>query len=80
MVRYVVLASLLVVAAGHPAQAQAQAKRPAETPPAPTAAVAGPDKTVQRMAPPLGCDRLTIAEGLPNSNVHAIVQDGRGFI
>src|SRR5262249_29183084 len=30
--------------------------------------------------PPLGCDRLTIADGLPNSNVHAIVQDGSGFI
>jgi ligand-binding sensor domain-containing protein len=40
----------------------------------------GADKTVQRLAPPLGCDRLTIANGLPNSNMRAIVQDKRGFI
>src|SRR5262245_52980455 len=40
----------------------------------------GDAKTVQRLAPPLGCDRLTIAEGLPNSQVHAIVQDRRGFM
>ena len=38
------------------------------------------DKTVQRIAPPLGCDKLTIADGLPNSNMRAIVQDKRGFI
>ena len=40
----------------------------------------GTFRTVRRLAPPLGCDRLTIADGLPNSNVRAIVQDGRGFI
>ncbi|MDQ3364385.1 MAG: SpoIIE family protein phosphatase [Myxococcota bacterium] len=37
-------------------------------------------KTVQRLASPLGCDRLTLAEGLPNSNVRVIVQDQRGFV
>lgn len=37
-------------------------------------------KTVQRLTPPLGCDRLTTADGLPNSNVTAIVQDARGFM
>src|SRR5215831_11823569 len=70
MVRAVVLASLLAVAAGRPVLAKVLS-------PAPTAAA---DKTVQRMAPPLGCDRLSIAEGLPNTNVHAIVQDRSGFI
>jgi ligand-binding sensor domain-containing protein/serine phosphatase RsbU (regulator of sigma subunit) len=75
--RYVVLASLLVVVPGVPVLANAQTKRAVETAPAPTA---GPDKTVQRMAPPLGCDRLTINEGLPNSNVRSIIQDGSGFI
>jgi ligand-binding sensor domain-containing protein/serine phosphatase RsbU (regulator of sigma subunit) len=43
-------------------------------------AVAKADKSVQRLAPPLGCDRLSIAEGLPNSNVRAVVQDRNGFI
>jgi ligand-binding sensor domain-containing protein len=37
-------------------------------------------KVVQRLTPPLGCDRLTIANGLPNSNVTAIAQDARGFM
>lgn len=37
-------------------------------------------KRVQRVAPPLGCDRLTIVEGLPNSTVLGIVQDKRGFM
>jgi len=46
----------------------------------PSPAAANAEKTVQRMAPSLGCDRLTIAEGLPNSNVRAVVQDKRGFI
>ncbi|HWU86840.1 MAG TPA: two-component regulator propeller domain-containing protein [Kofleriaceae bacterium] len=44
------------------------------------ASAAAANKTVQRMAAPLGCDRLTIAEGLPNSNVHSVVQDRRGFM
>ncbi|HEX2691950.1 MAG TPA: two-component regulator propeller domain-containing protein [Kofleriaceae bacterium] len=38
------------------------------------------DKTVQRIAPPLGCDRLTVADGLPSADVRAIVQDPRGFV
>jgi ligand-binding sensor domain-containing protein/serine phosphatase RsbU (regulator of sigma subunit) len=41
---------------------------------------AGEAKTVRDVSPPLGCDRLTITEGLPNSNVRAIVQDRSGFI
>src|SRR5262245_48477885 len=78
--RYVVLAPFFIVAAGSPVLVNAQAKRSVEIAAAPTGATADPDKTVQRMAPPLGCDRLTIAEGLPNSNVRAIIQDGNGFI
>lgn len=76
MMRHVVFALLVTVGTSHLARAGAPIKRAAEPPPAAT----GSDKTVQRVAPPLGCDRLTIAEGLPNSNVHAIVQDRRGFV
>jgi len=47
--------------------------------PAPPAADASM-KIVKRLAPPLGCNRLTIADGLPNSNVTAIAQDARGFL
>lgn len=67
MVRHVafaLLAALASLAAGHPLVASA----------------AEPDKTVRRLAPPLGCVRMSLAEGLPNSNVRAIVQDQRGFI
>ncbi|MEJ7598947.1 MAG: two-component regulator propeller domain-containing protein [Kofleriaceae bacterium] len=46
----------------------------------PAPAVEGNAKTVKRLAPPLGCDRLTIAEGLPNSNVRAVAQDHSGFM
>lgn len=37
-------------------------------------------KVAQRLTPPLGCNRLTSTDGLPNSNVTAIVQDARGFM
>jgi two-component system sensor histidine kinase ChiS len=37
-------------------------------------------KTVEHLAPPLSFDRLGSAEGLPNSDVRAIVQDRRGFL
>ncbi len=37
-------------------------------------------KTVQHMPAPLSFDRLTNADGLPNTNIRAIVQDQRGFI
>jgi ligand-binding sensor domain-containing protein len=74
MVRHVVFALLVALVAGGPALAKGPIKGAVE------AATAGSWKTVQRLAPPLGCDRLTIAEGLPNSHVHAIVQDRRGFI
>jgi len=75
MVRPVVFAVLVAVLAGVPAWA----KGPPAKPTVEVAAV-GDWKTVQRLVPPLGCDRLTIAEGLPSSTVHAIVQDRRGFI
>ncbi|HEX4416944.1 MAG TPA: two-component regulator propeller domain-containing protein [Kofleriaceae bacterium] len=68
----------------HPAWARVPVKNAhAEAQPAPApvpAPAIGADKTVQRLAPPLGCDRLTIGDGLPNSNVRAIAQDHRGFI
>jgi ligand-binding sensor domain-containing protein/serine phosphatase RsbU (regulator of sigma subunit) len=56
--------SLLVLAAVHSSPARA----------------AGAEKSVQRLAPTLGCDRLTSAEGLPNSNVKVVLQDKLGFI
>jgi ligand-binding sensor domain-containing protein/serine phosphatase RsbU (regulator of sigma subunit) len=37
-------------------------------------------KTVEPLAPPLGFDRLGSADGLPNSDVRAIVQDRSGFL
>jgi ligand-binding sensor domain-containing protein len=74
MVRHVVFAVLVALAPGGPALAKGPAK------PAVEAAAVGDWKTVQRLAPPLGCDRLAIAEGLPSAHVHAIVQDRRGFI
>jgi ligand-binding sensor domain-containing protein/serine phosphatase RsbU (regulator of sigma subunit) len=80
MVRHVFFAVLVAVVAGRPALAKAPIGGTVE-PLRPTPALtAGADKTVQRLAPPLGCDRLTIAEGLPNSQVRAIVQDRRGFL
>ncbi|HWO26797.1 MAG TPA: two-component regulator propeller domain-containing protein [Kofleriaceae bacterium] len=55
------------------------AATPAATLPDPPAA-SGASKTVLRIDPPFGCDRLTIAEGLPNAHVRSIVQDQRGFM
>jgi two-component system sensor histidine kinase ChiS len=80
MVRHVAFALLVVLVAASPALAKGPSKGAAEPSPPPATAAAGTGKTVQRMEPPLGCDRLTITEGLPNSQVHAIVQDRRGFI
>ncbi|MBC7975953.1 MAG: SpoIIE family protein phosphatase [Myxococcales bacterium] len=37
-------------------------------------------KTVEHLAPPLSFDRLGNADGLPNSDIRAIVQDRRGFL
>jgi two-component system sensor histidine kinase ChiS len=37
-------------------------------------------KTVEHLRPPLRFDRLGIADGLPNNDVRAIVQDRRGFL
>src|SRR5688572_7684561 len=82
MARNVVLAVLVALAVDRSAFAKAPVRAPGAA--AAAAAVAAPvpanAKTVRRLAPPLGCDRLTIAEGLPNSQVHAIVQDQRGFM
>ena len=85
MARPVVFALFMVLLADHSAEARVPVKRAldAARPVAAAAAVAAAastDKTVQRMVQPLGCDRLSVAEGLPNSNVHAIVQDKSGFI
>ena len=44
------------------------------------AAPAAPAKTVRGLAPPLGCDTLAVADGLPHSHVLAIAQDKLGFI
>jgi len=68
---YAFLAALLSVRA---AAAQGPAK------PAETAAPVAPDKTEHRLASALGCDRVTLAEGLPHSNVRAVVQDKLGFV
>src|ERR1044071_2762097 len=86
MARPVVFALFVVLLAGHSAEARVPVKRALDAArPLPAAAVAAAaatstDKRVQRMVQPLGCDRLSVAEGLPNSNVHAIVQDRSGFI
>jgi ligand-binding sensor domain-containing protein len=37
-------------------------------------------KTAEHLAPPLTFDRLGNSEGLPNSDIRAIVQDRRGFL
>ena len=37
-------------------------------------------KTVEHLPPPLRFDRLGNADGLPNNDVRAIVQDRRGFL
>ena len=74
MVRFVVLALLVALATGRPALAKGPAKAVVVEPPP-----MGEGKTVQRLTPPLNCDRLTMAEGLPNSQVRAIVQDRQGF-
>src|ERR1041384_6232593 len=84
MARTVVFALLAVLLADRPALAKVPVKRTLDAArPAAAVAIAGAgvnDKTVQRMVQPLGCDRLSVAEGLPNSNVHAITQDRSGFI
>jgi ligand-binding sensor domain-containing protein len=77
MVRPVVFAVLVTLAAGGSALAKGPPKGAVE----PAAGGTGGEwKTVQRLAPPLGCDRLGITEGLPNPTVHTIVQDRRGFM
>lgn len=38
------------------------------------------EKTVTHLSPPLGCNRITIAEGLPSPHVGAITQDAQGFV
>lgn len=80
MVRPLALAWLVAVMASRPLVTEGAVQRGPEIPRSNPAMVPRADKTVQRLAPPLGCDLLTIAEGLPNSNVRAIVQDRRGFL
>src|ERR1043165_3892011 len=85
MARPVVFALFLVLLADQSAEARVPAKRAldAARPVAAAAAAAvaaSTDKTVQRMVQPLGCDRLSVAEGLPTARRHAIVQARSGFI
>ena len=76
MVRNALLSLFVLLAAAAPARARRE--RPAVAA-APAPAV-GADKSTERLQSPLGCDRVTIADGLPNSNVEAIVQDKLGFV
>lgn len=70
VVRHVVLASIASVAIAH-----AKPTLPA----APVAAVE--DEVRQRtIAPSLGTVQLSLPEGLPNTNIRAIVQDSLGFM
>jgi ligand-binding sensor domain-containing protein/serine phosphatase RsbU (regulator of sigma subunit) len=81
MARNLVCAALAVLAADGSALAKGPAKSATAATAAPAATRATGDlATVQHLAPSLGCDRLTVADGLPNSQVHAIVQDRRGFL
>src|SRR5689334_11850804 len=83
MLRHVVVVLLIAAAAASGPAAAKPAARAVVPAPAPIVAApvgTGLVKSVQRLAPPLGCDKLTIAEGLPNSNVRAIVQDKLGFV
>ncbi len=87
MVRHYILAALIgligiigIVGPGVDRAAMAKGVTAPAPAPAPVPAVAADSNTVQPLAPSLGVDRLTIAEGLPNSNVKAIAQDQRGFI
>lgn len=74
---------LAVLGAGRPARAAPKGPGagagavPAPAPPPPPVVA---NKTVQRLAPSLSCDRVTVTEGLPNPDVRAMVQDGRGFM
>jgi ligand-binding sensor domain-containing protein/serine phosphatase RsbU (regulator of sigma subunit) len=80
MVRHVIFALLVVLVADRPAQGAPQRGPDVVRPGMVPASAGGADKTVLRLAPPLGCDRLTVADGLPNPDVRAIIQDPRGFI
>jgi ligand-binding sensor domain-containing protein len=82
--RHVAAAVLVALVVARPAAAKGPAKGGTVGAPAvaavPAVPAVGDGKTVQRLGPPFGCDRLSIADGLPNATVHAIVQDRRGFI
>ena len=86
--RHVVYAVLAVLFSARAVAAKGPPKKAPEPPAAPPAAegrstptsAVTPEKTEHRPAAGLGCDRLTIAEGLPNSDVTAVVQDKLGFI
>jgi ligand-binding sensor domain-containing protein len=62
-----------------PAAAAAAPASPAP-PAAGPATGAGATKSTDRIAPSVNFDRLSYAEGLPNSHVKAIIQDKLGFI
>jgi ligand-binding sensor domain-containing protein/serine phosphatase RsbU (regulator of sigma subunit) len=80
MVHKLTVAWLVALLAAGSAMA-AEPPKAAPPDPAPVDAFTnGLNKITKRLTPPLGCDRLTIADGLPNSNVTAIAQDARGFL
>ena len=87
MVRQVALCAFVVALLHAPVHAKGPNPVRVGTPPPATPATPAPEpasavaaKDIIRLAPPLECDRVTITEGLPNSHVHAIVQDKLGFM
>ncbi len=81
MVRHLIFALLVATfVADHQAAAKGTVQPAAAAAAVGQPADVGPRKTVQRLAPPLSFDLLGTADGLPNSNVRAIVQDRSGFL
>ncbi len=76
MGRHVGIALFVVAVLGHVAHAAPKAPVPA----APAAPVAQDSKQVRQLAPTLGTETLSLPEGMPNTNVRAVVQDARGFM
>ncbi|MEQ1737584.1 MAG: two-component regulator propeller domain-containing protein, partial [Rhodoglobus sp.] len=77
IVRFAVLCELVLASAAIAAPTT-PGRPPTRPPVAPP--VAGATKVVDRLQAPLGCDRITIKDGLPSSTVQSIVQDKLGFL
>ena len=83
MVQKLTIAWLVVLFAARSAIAVPKSSAPKPEPPRPATGDTFMDDSMKidkRLTPPLGCDRLTIDDGLPNSNVTAIAQDAQGFL